>query len=292
MQTSNFDKIYKRFQVIVFLVVIIIATAYYIIPDLKDNFGSSDSFVNTKEITSIIGIKLPSGPDFSLIINNNTKITNILFHNTASLCLYNKEIENQNLSSSLNRIITILEDNSYLTENSTIILIEYEENKDYLVFKKSFQEKTKDLNINYQESQSTVIDKVNKLALISSETGIKALEEYSKSLISNYKDQKLITSLKEKEELTEENASLYADNVYLRLTNYALNVSNQGITDSTMPIQLIPAITEKNIYPTENSWYYIKEHKVYAYIEFKSTTQSYAFCYNGSKDSKREGNCE
>ena len=54
----------------------------------------------------------------------------------------------------------------------------------------------------------------------------------------------------------------------------------------------IPADEKANYYPNANSWYYIKEKKLYAYIEFGESNNKYGYCYKGSIDSIYEGECE
>ena len=82
-----------------------------------------------------------------------------------------------------------------------------------------------------------------------------------------------------------------ADHVYQKLSTYAKEVSNQEKNSPNLLITDIPANAELTLYPTEESWYYIKEHKVYAYINFKLTSKSYDFCYNGSIENIKEGKC-
>ena len=82
-----------------------------------------------------------------------------------------------------------------------------------------------------------------------------------------------------------------ADHVYKKLSTYAKTVANQEKNSPNLLITDIPANAELTLYPTEESWYYIKEHKVYAYINLKLTSKSYDFCYNGSIENTKEGKC-
>jgi hypothetical protein len=55
---------------------------------------------------------------------------------------------------------------------------------------------------------------------------------------------------------------------------------------------MIPGDDEFKYYPSINSWYYVKDKKVYAYIEFViSDNKVKGYCYNGSIDLVKEGVC-
>lgn len=292
MRTDSKDKIYTIFQVIVFVIVILIAFYHYSLPGLKNAFGSSDTFINDKECSLIVEIELSSGPDFILIINTDKLIANILFLNDQSTCLYNKNIENHSVKDSIKKITKELYNNGYLKENITIRIIEYPLNDDYSSIVKEFTNQTDNFNVTIQESKTTLSNKIAELSLVlEKDSELKTIENYSKKIISNYKDQLLITEYEKDQAMTNIIASNYANNVYEKLAEYASNILNQDITDTNLPIQLIPANEEMNIYPTKNSWYYINEHKVYAYIEFESSDNTYSYCYNGEISGRKEGKC-
>lgn len=292
MKAYNSDKIYKYFQTIVFIVIIIYAFIRYGLPEFKNNFGSSDNFINTEKYNSIIELKLSSGPNFALITDKEENISNILFFNNESLCLYNQNIENKTYKEALKKITEILNSKDYLTEGTIVEFTEYPDNKDYLTIRKEFTSTTNTLNLSYIESVKTLPTRAKELSLDNTENSLSILEDYSKQIISNYKESQIITNLKDNNSITKENASKYADNIYKKLEDYATNVTFQEIADTKLPIQLIPANEENNIYPSEKSWYYISEHKIYAYIEFKSNDYKYSFCYNGNINNRKEGACQ
>lgn len=293
MKTYSNDKIYTIFQVIVFIIVLALTFYYYGLPSLKDSFGSSDSFINEKEYSSIIEIRLSSGPNFIFITSKDKKITNILFLNTQSTCLYNQNIENKSLKDAIEKTIEQLYNKDYLSEDTIVEIIEYPENNDYIDIIEEFTKKTSQFNITIQESKTTLTNKITELSL-TREKGkeLKTIENYSKRLISNYKDQLLIAEYEKAPTITKNLASNYANKVYEKLSLYAMQVLNQELADTSLPIHLIPADGANNIYPTENSWYYIKEHKVYAYIEFIGPDNTYSYCYNGEISLRKEGECD
>ena len=93
--------------------------------------------------------------------------------------------------------------------------------------------------------------------------------------------------------LTEEQAKEYANNVYKKLENYVItnNIGEQDKNDTSLPINLIPASSDNTIYPNLDSWYYIKNKQVFAYIAIDTKDQTYGWCYNGGIDNYKEGEC-
>ena len=61
--------------------------------------------------------------------------------------------------------------------------------------------------------------------------------------------------------------------------------------NNNLPIEKVLANKDLTIYPSSESWYYIKNHKVYAYINFTGLTDDYEFCYNGSIEKMKRGKC-
>ena len=92
--------------------------------------------------------------------------------------------------------------------------------------------------------------------------------------------------------ITRENASIYADTIYEKIITYMVNanVENQERDNTSMPIQYIPGNNENTVYASSDSWYYIRDYKVYAQITITGE-ESYTFCYMGSKTDKKEGMC-
>ena len=92
-------------------------------------------------------------------------------------------------------------------------------------------------------------------------------------------------------EINDETAKMYADSIYEKITKYKNDnqITNQEISSSNLPIYLIPADATGIIYPTLESWYYIEEGKVYAYIVIEE--EQYHFCYQGEINKVKEGEC-
>ena len=114
---------------------------------------------------------------------------------------------------------------------------------------------------------------------------------HNKQAVNKYEEKGLKVVEEIENKMTEEEATTYAKRVYEKLNYYAQDVENQAKESTELPIIQIPANPELTIYPTSESWYYIKNHQVYAYIKFKSSPKDYDFCYNGNINNMKKGKC-
>lgn len=286
MKKNQEEKIIKIIKIAVIVLILVLTAIFKTIPELKKIAGSSDNFINYDEYEATIGIRTKTGTNIILVIESN-KVTNIIFLDNTSLCLYNKDIEKKDLKIAINKIVDTLISNQNISENS-IILVKYSDNKYYEDTKKILEKlvNVEEINETLQQTaklyQGIEVYEDDKLEL-------ESLDTYSKRLIKDYKNTQIIEELENK--MTEEEATNYSKRVYEKLSYYAKNVPNQSKTSTELPITQIPANTELTIYPSEESWYYIENNQVYAYIKFKSTQNDYDFCYNGSINNIKKGKC-
>ena len=135
----------------------------------------------------------------------------------------------------------------------------------------TIQEKAKDLKI----TSTTISDILLEMDL------------FSKDLYSSYED-------KSKSVINNSNSRNYTDNVYKKIEKNISknNISNMDKNNPSIEISLIPADSNKLYYPSSNSWYYVKNKKIYAYIEIIDNNKKYAYCYKGSIDQINEGECD
>lgn len=284
----------KKFKIILEILIIIGAMSWYIvtiaIPDVKSKIGSSDKFINISEYSNMIEFNINNTVNFAIIINKDKKISNILFFENQSLCLYNKEIEDTNIDKGINEIVKILIENDYLKQTSTITLTKYKDNN-YLQVKNNLKEKLNYFNIPIviNENKNTLKNKAKELEIdnqSSDEKYIRQLDLYSKEIIQ----QKDSSDNEIPPELTESLAKEYADNVYKELEKYinTNNITNQDRLSSDIPIHLIPAEKSGKYYPNINSWYYVENSSIYAYIEFNN---NFSYCYKGAIDKYTKGEC-
>ena len=111
------------------------------------------------------------------------------------------------------------------------------------------------------------------------------LDYYSKNILSS--DQSSIIEF-------DKNSSLkLANNVYLKLEKYMLDhhIQNMDREQKELLIEEISGDEYNLYYPNSNSWFSILDGKLYAYIEFTHQDVTYGYCYQGSIDFKKEGEC-
>lgn len=287
-------------EIIVIIIIVILSVCFKFYPEYKNNQGSSDSFLDIENYKDIVEVSINEGPNFALITNNNNEITSIFFFDNDALCLYNKNIEKKEIPIATKEIVKRLIQNNYLKQNDTITITKYK-NTSYQDIKKNIQNELERLQINVTllENENTLIQKGEKLELTGEDdkTILRQLNIYSKDIVRknknsiNKKDKQTTTS--KKENLTEKQAQEYIENVYKKIDKYIKenNIINQEINSNILPITLIPADQSGTLYPSEKSWYYIENGKIYAYININATTTSYSYCYQGSINIYKKGEC-
>lgn len=285
------DRLYLIVRLIIIFVVCFIYSFYVSYPEFKKNLGSSDRLLNLTSFEDMLEINVNNELNFALLINSNKKITNLIFFEKNSLILYNKNIENNDLTTGINKIVTILEQNKYLPNDSNIALISYENN--YLEeVKKNLSQSlnSKNIQANIQENINTYENKLEKLQLDSTsdkEEILQILDLYSKEVIAT-KDEVAEDPLPAPNEIRN-----YAYNVYLKIEKYIKenNIYNLDKSQITLPITSIPADKDGKIFPLPESWYYVTSGQVYAYIKFNIKNIDYDYCYQGSIDNYKKGEC-
>ena len=281
-------------KIIVILEILIIGVAFLAytfkeaIPEYKKSIGSSDKFINTEIYNKMYEFNIDNKINFSIIIDENNNIYHMFFFDKEAACLANKNIENNKLEEGLKKIYIGLIEKDYLTNTSNINIIRYD-NKENIIY-----DLVSNLNRFYNIKgsinilDSTIENKINELKLESvPESYLKDLDLYSKEYIRLTKN---VVLSKEESINTRE----YSDNVYSKITNYMnMNgISNLNTNDTTLVINMIPGDEEYKYYPSINSWYYVKDKKVYAYIEFIINDNNVkGYCYEGSIDLVKEGVC-
>ena len=281
-------------KIIVILEILIIGVAFLAytfkeaIPEYKKSIGSSDKFINTEIYNKMYEFNIDNKFNFSIIIDENNNIYHLFFFDKEAACLANKNIENNKLEEGLKKIYIGLIEKDYLTNTSNINIIRYD-NKENIIY-----DLVSNLNRFYNIKgsinivDSTIENKINELKLESvPESYLKDLDLYSKEYIRLTKN---VVLSKEESINTRE----YSDNVYSKITNYMNKngISDLNINDTTLVINMIPGDEEYKYYPSINSWYYVKDKKVYAYIEFIINDNNVkGYCYEGSIDLVKEGVC-
>lgn len=278
-------------EVIAILVAIIYLAITKVIPEYQASLGSSERLFKSKNYATGVEVKISTGPTFFLIINKNNQLTNIFIENELAGVIANQDIEGKNINKAIPEIFQKLID-ANLIDNKIINIINYNEQGVYQkvisLVRESLQKNKKTLEI--IESSSTLQKKAKELNLEEKEDTKILWMMYLNSVDMINKLPKTTNSFQMN--INEETATTYANTIYQKLNTYMINVNvkDQEINDLTMPIQNIPGDSENTVYASSDSWYYIKDYRVYAEITITGN-QSYTFCYMGSSENKKEGKC-
>lgn len=282
-------------RIILVFLLIIGSLVFKVIPEYKETQGSSDKYIDTEKYTDIVEITINNKPNFALVIEDKI-ISNILFFDQESICLYNKNIEGSTIKEGTKKIIELLIENDYLKQNYFLIIKNYK-NISYTQVKNNLLKALSELDVNVilQEETTTIKDKAKKLDIESDddESNLKEIELISKNIIRRYKNNVSTTPGIITENITEDNSRNYTDTVYKKIEKYVRenNITNQTVNDQRLEITKIPANSSGTIFPDETSWYYVENKKVYAYISIKVKNKNYNYCYQSSIDEYKKGQC-
>jgi len=239
------------------------------IPEIKKELGSSDHILTTLKVTKLIDIKIDDTL-YGLELDDNNKVVNVIFYNESSLIFYNKNIEKKSLSQAIDLSYKILEERNKLNKKQ-IIITKYDD--------KSYKEYFNNIKYSsYKEIKSSYEELNNKYDLNSTNENILSnLNIYSKDYVLSFKNIEVID---------------YTDYVYKKLLIYQTknNIKDESKDNHSLDIKTIMVKGLSN-YPTNNSYYYIKDKKVYAYIEVTVNNLDIGSCYKGSLKDYKKGKC-
>lgn len=287
---KEIEKIGNAIKIVIFICLVIAVIIINGIPQLKQALGSSDLYYNINNYSSIVGIEIEDEADFALVLNEE-KVIGILFFNNDALIMYNQNIEKKEIEQALDIITRQLNEYSI---NRSIKIINYGQDDTIYDKIKIYMNKKYPTKVTFNTGD--LVNKAKSLGLNEDEEIIDSLYNYSNSLIKEYKNDIIIEKIVT---ISYNEAEKYAINIYKKLLTYSEYINNQKIDDDQYPIQLIEVDMDvideekkdKKIVPNSNSWYYIKDGIVYAYIEFTNKSNNYGFCFSGNIDSMKEGNC-
>ncbi len=239
------------------------------IPEIKKELGSSDHILTTLSAKKLIDIKIDDTL-YGLELDDDNKVVNVIFYNESSLILYNKNIEKKSLSTAIDLSYKLLEERNKIT-NKKIMITKYDD--------KSYKEYFNNINYSsYKEIKSSYEELNNKYNLNSTEdTILSNLNIYSKDYVLYFKNINVID---------------YTDYVYKKLLIYQANnnIKDESKDNHSLDIKTIKIKGLSN-YPTNNSYYYIKDKKVYAYIEVTVNNLDIGSCYKGNLKAYKKGKC-
>ena len=290
------EKYKNILQIVIVFILIICALIFNVIPEYKASQGSSDKYIDAENYTDIVEVKVNNKPNFALIITDN-QISNILFFDQESLCLYNQNIEGLSIKDGTKKIIELLITNDYLKQDYFLILTKYK-NKSYEKTKQYLLTALQDLSVtvNVQEESSSIEQKAKENNITDKDeiSSLKEIELLSKDIVRQHNnDVSYQSTINKPENITQDNSREYTDTVYKKIESYmrSNNITNQTIDNQTLEITKIPANSKGNVFPDSTSWYYIEDSKVYAYISITINNNNYSYCYQASIDVYKKGQC-
>lgn len=277
---------------IIVFVVAFISIGYIFYNTVLNDLSGNVKLDTDKYLTSI---EVKSKSNFIIFINKKKKISNIIFLNGHSIkSLYKQNIEGKDISKGVELIVDKLKNSNEFNDDSNFQLIDYgntniyneiktEFNKEFVVYgvdkaildgKSSLQEKLESLNYNVSNDQKD---------------NLKELYNHSLNMISKYRNMDF-----EEKQVKEEDISLYASNVYNKLLTYKGDIITQAKDSITgIDITTINATGDyqNELYASKDSWYYIENNQVFAYIKFDYNSKIYEYCFKGNEN-YTEGLCQ
>ncbi len=281
----------KKKLLILFEIFLIIGMfSWYIvkemIPDVSKKFGSSDHIVNTKRFQNMIDFKIDSSCEFAILLDDEGIVYHMFFFHRDSVCLYNQNIEGLPLEKAIPRISDLLIQNGCLKKNSSIVItrvldFHYEDILSH--FKNSI----------FSFSQSiTFLEEKKSLEDFALEFGV-SYDNLSSLLSGLDYYSKNITGIGRASQSVSYDGRELSNHVYQELEQYVFvkQIKNLEKESTDFPISLIPGDSSLKMYPTSRSWYYVQNGKIFAYIEFELPMEVVGYCYQGSIDLRKEGEC-
>lgn len=278
----------KKIRLIFEILFVLVLCGYYflkvLLPEIRETYGSSDSFIRTGSYQNMFEIEIDSKVHFAFVLNSKQQIYHLFFLNSDAKVLYNKNIENQSMKDAVDKAFSILKTENYLTKDSRIVVTRYGE-KSYAEFLEILRSYSF-LNP-IVEVESNLMNLTIKYA-ISGDTDSSILRNfdlYSKEIISNFDFSD--------SSFSEMDAENLAVRLYQKIYQYLKEkeLSDFDREHVPFPIQMLPIDEEKRIFPSNRSWYYEEDGFLFSYIEFQKAGHTYGFCFQGSSEAMKKGEC-
>ena len=216
----------SKIRIILEVLVIFVAFIYLFfkmsLPEIKNKFGSSDRILNANKYKNMVEINIDDNVDFALLFDSNSNMYHIFFFNENALVLYNRNIENNNISDSCSLIVDILKYNKLLKSESIIKVTRYNDTY-YNNFIDEFKKVliSNNFNSNIEEFVSTIEEKSLSLNInyASDFDSLNDFDLYSKNIASNGN-----TSVKNNNSSNEVSSLSLTNKVYKQLSIVSAHV--------------------------------------------------------------------
>lgn len=277
----------KKIVIILLTMLIIIVISIFGLYKTVDKYATKlggNNSLDTKNYNT--AVEIDCGANFILLFNKKSEITNILYLNSSSVStLYNKNIENTNIEEAIKFIVESLNNENFFNNINEITLINY---GNLSIFDNTVEEFNKNLGIygiskKLVTTSKTLEDKISELNLTyknNTEKDLKSLYYYSLDIINKYQK-----STTQSQTINTQNMDNYALNIYNKLLIYGKEINEQSINQQgSIDITTINATDDydNELYAEKESWYYIQNNLIYAYINFKYDNVNYEYCFRGS----------
>ena len=279
------------FEIVFIVVAIFFYTYKVLVPEVRNSFGSSDKILNTSRYEGMYYFVIDD-VRFSFLVDAKGEVYHMFFFEKNSVCLYNQDIENHDISFAFSRMIPILIENNLLRVDSSIS-VSYSSDTSILEVQNTFSQVLGEYQIlTTVEYFKKSLEEIASLVSISGEDSYNLLENmdyFSKEVSRTYKGGNFHV-----ERLDSNSVRSMANRVYRKLEEYVSKNSIKDLEKGTgeIDIHMIPADDGLKYYPSSKSWYYVVDGRVFAFIQLVDGSDVYSFCYSGSIDLRVEGECE
>ena len=169
------------------IVVLAIVIIGFIIKTVLENGKSINIELDQKNFLGAVEIK--SDADFILLINENEKVSNIIFLNEESVILLSdKRIEGRSIEQAIKKIVDIMKNNNSFEKSNELLLVDYENSSLYTTDKNELNKELVVYGVDKQitESSNNLQKKLEELNIkkqSNDESSLEQLYYYSQELL-------------------------------------------------------------------------------------------------------------
>lgn len=169
------------------IVVLAIVIIGFITKTVLENGKSINIELDQKNFLGAVEIK--SDADFILLINENEKVSNIIFLNEESVSLLSdKRIEGRSIEQAIKKIVDIMKNNNSFEKSNELLLVDYENSSLYTTVKNELNKELVVYGVDKQiaESSNNLQKKLEELNIkkqSNDESSLEQLYYYSQELL-------------------------------------------------------------------------------------------------------------
>ena len=143
--------------------------------------SNNNSNITSDNYFTMIEVLVSDGPNFSLVIDKDNKVSHVLFLNSSSTFIVDSKIENKDISKAISIFMEDIWDKDYFNDNQNIELINYGNSGVYNNFYQEINKNLVILGINGSVVRTdSTLDKKASLLGISYNSDLEFLNELKK----------------------------------------------------------------------------------------------------------------